>query len=63
MIVDLINERNNNNNKKDKEIKSLKLANHAIKQDQIRQEEKIEKLRKEVGNSLLVLGQSMEEEI
>lgn len=49
MIVELINERNNNNNVKDKQIKQLKLDYHSIKQDQIKQEERIEILRKEVN--------------
>lgn len=49
MIVELINERNNNNNKKDKQIKELKLTNYSIKQDQLKQEERIEVFRKEVA--------------
>jgi len=53
MIVQLVNERNNNNNHKDIEIKDLKLANHIIKQDQIKQEQKIEELRKEVSNIIM----------
>lgn len=48
MIIDLVNERNNNNNKKDKEIKDLKLLNFSIKQDQFKQEAKIEEMRKEI---------------
>jgi len=48
MIVELINERNNNNNAKDKQIKQLKLEIHSIKQDQIKQEEIIEKFRKDI---------------
>lgn len=49
MIVELINERNNNNNSKDKQIKQLQLTIHSIKQDQIKQEDLIEKFRREVS--------------
>jgi hypothetical protein len=49
MISKLIEERNNNNNIKDRQIRELKIANHEIKQDQIKQENLIEALRKEVG--------------
>lgn len=49
MISKLIEERNNNNNIKDRQIKELKIINHEIKQDQIKQENHIEALRKDVG--------------
>jgi hypothetical protein len=48
MIVQLVNERNNNNNEKDKQIQELKIKHHVVKQDQFKQEEKIEELRREV---------------
>ena len=62
MIVQLVNERNNNNNEKDKKIKELKVKHHVIKQDQFKQEEKIEQLRREVLWTLF-LDQSVESEV